>query len=164
MKFYHECFYIFFIPFMMPYLLIPLISALKEFHLSGTVGPSVSFVPALNPPKIWNFRWYLINLISRVTKVSKTVQKTLGQHLTLDFFRILPVYQKTRKLHCQNSNQKLWTNHHSWQQFIYQQHKNGSENIHYQRQSCKKNHKNEFNKTKGGFFKWFFVFDQFSQF
>ena len=58
---------------MMPYRLIPSISALEEFLFFVTVGPSASFGPALNPPKIDNFRWYLINLISRVPKVSKTV-------------------------------------------------------------------------------------------
>ena len=58
---------------MMPYRLIPLISALKKFHFFVTVGPSASFGLALNPPKIENFRWYLINLIFRFPKVPKTV-------------------------------------------------------------------------------------------
>ena len=58
---------------MIPYRLIPLIYALKEFHSFVTVGPSAPFGPALNPPKIGNFRWYLINLISTVPKVPKTV-------------------------------------------------------------------------------------------
>ena len=62
---------------MMPYRLILLIEALKEFHFFVTIGPSALFGPALNPSKIGNFRWYLINLISRVPKVPKTVQKTL---------------------------------------------------------------------------------------
>ena len=42
-----------------------------------TVGPSSAFGPALNPHKIKNFRWYLIDLVSAVPKVSKTVYKTL---------------------------------------------------------------------------------------
>ena len=58
---------------MKPYGLIPLISALKEFHFFVTVGPSAPFGPALNPPKIENFRWYLNDLISRVSKVPKTI-------------------------------------------------------------------------------------------
>ena len=37
---------------MIPYGLILLISALKEFHFFVTVGPSAPFGPALNPPKI----------------------------------------------------------------------------------------------------------------
>ena len=63
---------------MIPYRLIPLISALKEFRFFVTVGPSAHFGPALNLSKIDNIRWYLINLISRVPKVSKAVQKTLA--------------------------------------------------------------------------------------
>ena len=58
---------------MMPYRWIPFISALEQFHFFVTVGPSAPFSPALNPPKIDNFRWHLINLISRVPKVFKTV-------------------------------------------------------------------------------------------
>ena len=58
---------------MMPYRLIPFISALEEFRFFVTVGPSVPFGPALNPPKIDSFRWCLINMISRVPKVFKTV-------------------------------------------------------------------------------------------
>ena len=58
---------------MMPYQLIPFISALEEFRFFVTVGPSLPFDPALIPHKIDNFRWYLINLLSRVPKVSKTV-------------------------------------------------------------------------------------------
>ena len=58
---------------MMPYRLIPLISALEEFHFFVTVGRSAPFDPALNTPKIENFKWYLIDFISRVTKASKTV-------------------------------------------------------------------------------------------
>ena len=58
---------------MMPYRLVPLISALEEFHFFVTVGPSAPFRPTLNPPKIKNFRWYLIDLMSTVPKVSKTV-------------------------------------------------------------------------------------------
>ena len=73
-RFYHKCF-MFFHSFMMPYRLIPLISALEEFHFFVTVGPSTSFSPTLNPPKINNFRWYPINLISRAPKVSKTTPK-----------------------------------------------------------------------------------------
>ena len=57
---------------MMPYRLIPLISALEEFHFFVTVGPSALFGSALNPPKTENFRSYMIDLISRVPKVSKT--------------------------------------------------------------------------------------------
>ena len=60
---------------MMPYQLIPLISALKNVFM--TVGPSAFFGPELNPPKIGNFRWYLINLIFRVPKVSKTLKKNV---------------------------------------------------------------------------------------
>ena len=58
---------------MIPYRLIPLISALEEFQFFVTIGPSAPFGPALNPSKIKNFRWYLIGLISTVPKVSKTV-------------------------------------------------------------------------------------------
>ena len=58
---------------MMSYRLIPFISALEEFCFFVTVGPSAPFSPALNPPKIDNFRWYLINLISRVPKLPKIV-------------------------------------------------------------------------------------------
>ena len=58
---------------MMLYRLIPLISALEELHFFVTVGPSAPFGPALNPPRIENFWWYLIDLISRVPKVLKTV-------------------------------------------------------------------------------------------
>ena len=58
---------------MMPYRLIPLISALEEFHFFVTVGRSAPFDPALNTPKIENFKWYLIDFISRVPKASKTV-------------------------------------------------------------------------------------------
>ena len=58
---------------MMLYPLIPLISALEEFHFFVTVGTIVPFGPALNPPKIDNFRWYLIDLISRVPEVPRTV-------------------------------------------------------------------------------------------
>ena len=58
---------------MMPYRLIPLIFALKKFHFFGTVEPSAPIGPMLNPPKIENFRWYLINLISKVPKFPKTV-------------------------------------------------------------------------------------------
>ena len=58
---------------MMPYRLIPLTSALEEFHFFVTVGPSAPFGTALNPPKIENFRWYLIDLVSRAPKVPKTV-------------------------------------------------------------------------------------------
>ena len=58
---------------MMPYQMIPLISALEEFHFFVAVGPSAHFGPALNPPKIENFRWYLIDLIFTVPEVSKTV-------------------------------------------------------------------------------------------
>ena len=53
---------------MMPYQLIPLISALKEFYFFMAIGSSAPF----DPPKIENFRWYLIDLISRVPKVPKT--------------------------------------------------------------------------------------------
>ena len=65
--------FIFFHSFMMLYQLIPLISALEEFYFFVTVGSSAPFGPALDPPKIENFRWYLIDLISRVPKVPKTV-------------------------------------------------------------------------------------------
>ena len=58
---------------MMPYRLIPLISALEEFHFFVIVAPSAPFGPALNTPKTENFKWYLIDFISRVPKVSKTV-------------------------------------------------------------------------------------------
>ena len=58
---------------MTPYRLIPLISALEEFHFFVTVGPSAPFDLELNTPKIENFKWYLIDFISRVPKVSKTV-------------------------------------------------------------------------------------------
>ena len=58
---------------MMPYRFIPLISALEEFHFFVTVGPSASFGPALNPNKIENFKWYLIDLIFRAPRVPKTV-------------------------------------------------------------------------------------------
>ena len=58
---------------MMPYRLIPLTSALEEFHFFVTVGPSAPFGPAINLTKIQNFRWYLIDLISRVPKVPQTV-------------------------------------------------------------------------------------------
>ena len=50
-----------------------MISALEEFRFFVIVGYCAPFGPALNPPKIDNFRCYLINLISRVPKVSKTV-------------------------------------------------------------------------------------------
>ena len=69
-RFYHQYFYIFYY-FLMPYRLI--LSALEEFRFFVTVGPSAPFGPTLNSPKIDNFRSYLINLISRVPKVSKTV-------------------------------------------------------------------------------------------
>ena len=63
---------------MMPYRLIPLISALEEFHFFFlTAEPSSPFGPALNPHKIKNFGWYLIDLVSAVPKDSKTVLKTL---------------------------------------------------------------------------------------
>ena len=65
--------FMFFHSFIMPYRLIPLISALEEFPSFVNVGPSALFGPALNSPKIDSFRWYLINLLSRVPKVSKTV-------------------------------------------------------------------------------------------
>ena len=58
---------------MMPYRLIPLISALEEFHFFMNFGPSAPFGPALNTLKIENFKCYLIGFISRVPKVSKTV-------------------------------------------------------------------------------------------
>ena len=58
---------------MMPYRLIPLISTLEEFHFFVTVGPSAPFGPVVNTPKIENFKWYLIDFISRFPKVSKTV-------------------------------------------------------------------------------------------
>ena len=56
---------------MMPYRLIPLASALEEFHFFVISRPSAPFRPAPNPPKIGNFRWYLIDLISRAPKVPK---------------------------------------------------------------------------------------------
>ena len=71
-RFYHKCFYIFLL-FYDALSLILFISALEELRLFVTVGPSTPFGRTLNPPKINNFRWYLINLISRVPKVSKTV-------------------------------------------------------------------------------------------
>ena len=71
---------------MMPYRLIPLISALKDFHFFVTSAP---FGLALNPPKIGNFRWYLINLISRVPKVPKTVKKTFTTP-KVRFFQNIP--------------------------------------------------------------------------
>ena len=58
---------------MTPYQLIPLISALEEFHFFVTVGPSAPFGPALNTLKIENFKWYLNDFIFRVPKVFKTV-------------------------------------------------------------------------------------------
>ena len=58
---------------MMRYQLIPLISALEEFHFFVTVGPSAHSGPALNPPKTENFGGYLIDLIFKVPEVSKTV-------------------------------------------------------------------------------------------
>ena len=58
---------------MMPYRLMPLISALEEIRFFVNVGPSAPFGSALNPPKMENFRWNLISLISRVPKVCKTV-------------------------------------------------------------------------------------------
>ena len=74
---------------MMPYRLIPLISTLEEFHFLVTVGPSVPFGPVLNTLKIENFKWYLIDFISRVSKVSKTVQKTLATP-KVRFFQNIP--------------------------------------------------------------------------
>ena len=74
---------------MMPYRLIPLKSALEEFHFFVQLDPSAPFGPAINPPKIENFRWYLIDLISRVPKVSKTVQKTLTTS-KVRFFQNIP--------------------------------------------------------------------------
>ena len=71
-RFYHKCFYIFH-SFMMPYRLIPLISALEKFRFFVTIGPNPPFGPALNPPKIDNLSLYPINLISRTPKVCKTV-------------------------------------------------------------------------------------------
>ena len=53
--------------------MIPLISALEEYDCFVAVEPSASFGPALIPPKIENFRCYLIDLISRVPKVPKTL-------------------------------------------------------------------------------------------
>ena len=76
---------------MMPYGLISLIYTLEEFSFFVAVWLSAPFGPALNPPKINNFRWHLINLISRVPKVSKLFIN-LWQHLRLDFSRIFPVY------------------------------------------------------------------------
>ena len=58
---------------MMTYRLIPSTSTLEEFHFFVTVGPSAPFGQAINPTKIQNFRWYLIDLISRVPKVPQTV-------------------------------------------------------------------------------------------
>ena len=58
---------------MMPYRLIPMIFAFKEFHFFVAARPSAPFGPALNAPKIENFRWYLIDLIFRALKVPKTV-------------------------------------------------------------------------------------------
>ena len=60
---------------MMPYRLIPLISVLEEFRFFVTVGPSAPFGPTLNPSKVDNFRWYLINLVSRVPKSLKLFRK-----------------------------------------------------------------------------------------
>ena len=74
---------------MMPYRLIPLISALEEFHFLVTVGPSVPFGPALNTLKTENFKRYLTDFISRVPKVSKTVQKTLTTP-KVRFFQNIP--------------------------------------------------------------------------
>ena len=58
---------------MMPYRLISLISAFEEFHFFVTVGPGALFGLALNKLKIENFKWHLIDFISKVPKVSKTV-------------------------------------------------------------------------------------------
>ena len=74
---------------MMPYRLIPLISALEELHFFVTAGPSAPFDSALNQPKIKDFRRYLSDLISTVTKVSKTVQKTLTTP-KVRFFQNIP--------------------------------------------------------------------------
>ena len=60
---------------MISYRLIPLTSAMEEFHFFVTVGPSAAFGPAINPTKIENFRWYLIDLISRAPKVPKLFRK-----------------------------------------------------------------------------------------
>ena len=58
---------------MIPYRLMPLISALEEIRFFVNVGPSAPFGSTLNPPKMENFRWNLISLISRVPKICKTV-------------------------------------------------------------------------------------------
>ena len=69
MRFHHPCFYIFI--FLYDARLIPLISALEEFYFFVTVESSAPFGPALVPPKIENFRCYLIDFISRAPRVPK---------------------------------------------------------------------------------------------
>ena len=68
-KFKRKCFYM----FSLFYDAIPLIFSMKAFRFCVPIRASDPFVPALTPPKIENFRWYLTDLISRVPKVPKTV-------------------------------------------------------------------------------------------
>ena len=89
-KFYISVFKVFH-SFMMPYQLIPLISALEEFYFFVTVGSSTPFGPALDPPKIENsggtwLIWFLGSL-----KSLKLFRK-LWKHLRVDFSTKFPVY------------------------------------------------------------------------
>ena len=71
-RFSNKCFYIF--PLFYDVRSIDSIDfCIERISFFVTVGLSTPFGPALNPPKTENFRWYLIDLISRVSKFPKTI-------------------------------------------------------------------------------------------